>query len=133
MAEYFTTREYACPCCGLALMDTNFLDKLDEIRRRCGFPIYLNSGCRCQRHNKAVGGAAHSAHLCDPDTNLLACAVDIAAYGYHAWCIAHYAFQLGVIGIGWRQHGPQKNRFIHLDDATQIKGIRYRPRIWTYD
>jgi len=131
-AEFFAPQEYACPCCGVAAMDMAFLEKIDEIRRRCGFPIYITSGCRCRRHNAAVGGAEYSAHLFDLNANIQSCAIDVTVYGYKAWCIANYAFQVGMAGIGWRQDGPLENRIIHLDDAESVPDQRARPRIWTY-
>lgn len=131
-AEFFTPTEYACPCCGVCEIDTEFLKRIDEIRRRCGFPIYITSGCRCRRHNDAVGGALFSAHLCVPNEGIQACAIDVTVSGYKAWCISNYAFQVGMSGIGWRQDGPIEKRMIHLDNAESLTDVRARPRIWTY-
>jgi hypothetical protein len=36
----------------------------NEIRRRLGVPVYINSGVRCRQHNAAVSGVANSLH-CD--------------------------------------------------------------------
>lgn len=36
---------------------------LDPLRERYGHPIYVNSGYRCPRLNKAVGGAKTSQHM----------------------------------------------------------------------
>lgn len=66
----FNEKEFACRCCGQlppearenvrALVD-NVLDPVRTLY--CG-AIRVNSGYRCERHNKAVGGAKHSQHLC---------------------------------------------------------------------
>ena len=34
----------------------------DEIRRRAGVPLNVNSGVRCKRHNAEVGGVSNSLH-----------------------------------------------------------------------
>ena len=36
---------------------------LDPVRIAYGKPIYVNSGYRCEKHNKAVGGVLRSQHL----------------------------------------------------------------------
>lgn len=38
-------------------------DVLDPLREMYGHPIYVSSGYRCHRLNKAVGGAASSQHM----------------------------------------------------------------------
>lgn len=39
------------------------IERLDDIRRRYGSPIRINSGYRCPELNKAVGGKANSQHV----------------------------------------------------------------------
>ncbi len=41
------------------------------------------------------------------------------------------AHKHGFSGIGLRQHGDYKGRFVHLDDLSNATG-RPRPWIWTY-
>ena len=36
---------------------------LDPVRDEYGKPIYVNSGYRCEKHNKAVGGVPRSQHI----------------------------------------------------------------------
>ena len=36
---------------------------LDGIRAKYGKPLYVNSGYRCQKLNRAVGGVSNSQHL----------------------------------------------------------------------
>jgi hypothetical protein len=42
---------------------SNLMDGLEGIRLMLGKPIHINSGYRCPALNKAVGGAANSAHM----------------------------------------------------------------------
>ena len=46
----------------------------DEIRRRAGVPLSVNSGVRCKQHNADVGGVWNSLHLTGQ-------AVDLAPIG----------------------------------------------------
>ena len=68
--KYFTRNEMKCKCCRQlpdeALMNCEALadNVLDPVREKFGRPIKVNSFYRCQKHNKAVGGAPHSQHLC---------------------------------------------------------------------
>lgn len=68
--KYFTRNEMKCKCCRQlpdeALMNCEALadNVLDPVREKFGRPIRVNSFYRCQKHNKAVGGAPHSQHLC---------------------------------------------------------------------
>lgn len=39
------------------------LQRLEEIRQQYNKPIYINSGYRCERLNKLVGGKVNSLHL----------------------------------------------------------------------
>ena len=76
--QYFKMKEFECRCwCkmpeevheNIEAMVTNVLD---PARAMFGNPIKVNSGYRCERHNRAVGGAQRSQHLCGQ-------AADIAA------------------------------------------------------
>lgn len=64
MAKYFEPDEFACKCgCGLNDIHQELVSKLDIVREAIGYPIYVNSGCRCHKHNAAVLGKKHSYHL----------------------------------------------------------------------
>ena len=61
--EYFTREELACPCCGKSEMDEGFIHQLNVAREFAGIPFVINSGYRCERHNRKVGGVSRSRHL----------------------------------------------------------------------
>jgi uncharacterized protein YcbK (DUF882 family) len=64
--EHFLYSDFICPCCDTLKIVPGFyqhLHLLEQLRRELGFPILVNSGYRCDRHNRAVGGAARSWHL----------------------------------------------------------------------
>ena len=37
--------------------------KLEMLRENLGFPLKISSGFRCEKHNRALGGARESRHL----------------------------------------------------------------------
>ena len=59
----FRPAEVACKHCGELYLDGTAMDALQELRDSLGKPIIINSGHRCQAHNKAVGGTTNSQHL----------------------------------------------------------------------
>ena len=67
--KWFKEKEFACKCCGqlppLARENVKALVEviLDPVREKLGMPIVVNSGYRCERHNKDVGGVRNSQHL----------------------------------------------------------------------
>jgi hypothetical protein len=118
--------EWACPHCGSLIVVPEFLDRLEELRHRCGFPLHFSSGYRCPVHNRAVSTTGDTG----PHTTGLAS--DIRAYGTQARAILNHAAALQFRGIGLRQHGAVLRRFLHLDD---LGGDAHEPRpwIWTYN
>lgn len=68
LSKHFNKFEFACKCgCGFGLQDGDInpklIERLEEIRSHFGKPIKILSGCRCEKHNKKVGGAKLSQHL----------------------------------------------------------------------
>ena len=67
--KWFKEKEFACKCCGqlppLARENVKALvsEVLDPVREKLGMPIVVNSGYRCEKHNKDVGGVRNSQHL----------------------------------------------------------------------
>ena len=107
--EYFNLNEFSCPCCGLSKVRRSFLRKLDRAREFSNIPYIINSGCRCRKHNKKVGGVDNSAHVADDDK--MCCAVDIKAVNSHT----RYRVIMGLMKAGIHRIGIG-NSFIHADD-----------------
>lgn len=66
--EFFTKAEFKCKCGKYcdgypAEVDMGMVKIADEIRRRIGKPLGVNSGLRCKQHNANVGGASNSNHM----------------------------------------------------------------------
>lgn len=64
ITEHFKEKEFACRCCGKVEYDIKLIAKLECLRSAIGNkPIIINSGYRCESHNKNVGGVEGSYHL----------------------------------------------------------------------
>jgi len=65
LTEHFRLTEFMCPCCQRIKVVNEFephVDMLQEMRDRLGYGVHVTSGYRCDKHNKAVGGAKNSMH-----------------------------------------------------------------------
>ena len=104
VSEYFTPKEFACPCCGVSLMDDNFVNKLSFARSRSSCPFIICSGFRCQLHNDSLLNSV-------PDSSHLSgLAVDIKATN----SIWRFQILSSLFSIGFNRIGIGTN-FIHVD------------------
>ena len=60
---YFSNNEIKCPCCGINNIHDRFLNKLNRARKFANIPFNPSSMCRCEKHNKKVGGSETSSHI----------------------------------------------------------------------
>lgn len=66
--QFFSRAEFRCQCGGKycngypAEPAEETVRMADEIRRRAGVALNVNSGVRCKRHNAEVGGVSNSLH-----------------------------------------------------------------------
>lgn len=64
LSDHFDSREFAChDGCGFDKVDLLLIHVLEDVRAFFNVPVQINSGCRCEKHNKAVGGEVNSQHL----------------------------------------------------------------------
>lgn len=123
--KYFQASEYQCKCgCGLKKIKANLAIVVDAIREDAGVPIRVNSGCRCESHNKTVGGSPRSQHL--PDKKGYCGAMDLSSHEKTPRELEMLAIRNGAGGIG---RNDFKN-FVHVDVRESLsKGITR----WCYD
>lgn len=117
----FSASEFACPCCGRADMHPDFLARLQSLRTAWGKPFrpVSGGGFRCATYNKSPTGAHVEGRAIDPN---------ISNADYIPFI--KLALEHGFTGIGVKN---KSGRFqLHLDDATEIAGVRPRPWLWTY-
>lgn len=111
LSKNFKSDEFACKCgCGLAVPHPLLIEKLQELRNKLGKAIIVNSGTRCLKHNKAVGGATQSYHLPGKSNATGICsacihrkdfsmAADIRASGLSSLTVAKAAKAVGFTGV----------------------------------
>lgn len=104
VSEFFSLYEFQCPCCHCVKLHPLLLQKLKGLRYRIAKPIIINSGYRCNKHNKEVGGVKNSYHL-------LGKAADIHVPGICLVELVKIVKEFGFKGIGFY---PERN-FLHLD------------------
>ena len=105
LSKNFKVYEFSCKgkgCCGTVLIDEKLVSFLQKIRNHFGKAVTINSGYRCAKHNKAVGGSANSYHTKGQ-------AADIVVKGVKPAEVAKYAESIGVLGIGLYDN------FVHID------------------
>lgn len=108
ISEHFNREEFACSCgCQFKAVDKQLLDILEDLRGFFKQPITINSACRCEAHNEAIGGSKNSQHI-----KGMACDVVVKntpSYEVYNYLNNSYRAQLGL---------GQYDSFTHLDVRT---------------
>ena len=112
--QYFNIEEFDCQETGNNEMCPFFLEKLDELRHRCGFPFSITSGYRDPSHSIEQ-------RKVKPGTHAKGIAADIHINsGSEGYVIIKNAMEMGFSGIGIAK------TFIHVDTRSNT------PVVWTY-
>ena len=112
LSDNFSRREFACKCgCGFDVVDAMLLQYLQSIRDYFKTSVKINSACRCQELNIAVGGMPNSQHKRGR-------AADIVVEGVEPKTVANYAELLNCGGVGLY------DTFVHIDSRTK-SGARW--------
>lgn len=112
--KHFKLEEFDCRHTGKNAMDPRFIEALDTLREKCGFPFRITSGYRDPSHPEEAKKAK-------PGTHSQGIAADIkVTNGADRYIIVQEALLLGFTGIGVAK------TFVHVDlrDTT--------PVLWTY-
>ena len=123
VSEHFIRSEFRCKgtnCdgagnnCGFEAVDFELLMALEDVRNHFKSPVKINSACRCEKHNKEVGGSENSMHK-----KGMAC--DIVVVGVHPSEVQAYLMNKykGSKGIG------VYDNFTHFD----VRDIEARWRL----
>ena len=113
LSANFKSNEFACKgkgCCSTVLVDDRLVEFCQKIRGHFGAAVTINSGYRCQKHNKAVGGSSGSYHTKGQ-------AADIVVKGVKPAEVAKYAESIGLLGIGLYEDSD--GNFVHIDTRTK--------------
>ena len=118
MEKHFEESEFnrCIPSCSMEDMDNEFLNLLDKLREKCGFPIIISCAYRSKEWDLKKGRSGNSAHTKGK-------AVDIICKNSSiAYAIVKNAIELGIkrIGIG--------RNYIHIDNDDSLP----QNVLWTY-
>lgn len=95
-------------------MDLSFVQKLDQLRKKLGFPLVVQSGFRTPEHNAQVGGVDCSAHEAGKAADLRALSSG-----------TRFAILSAALNMGFTRIGIGKT-FVHLDDdPTKPKQVAW--------
>lgn len=117
LSPHFNSNEVKCRCRTKACLETKIdyrvLRALEELRTSAGnIPLKINSGFRCEHHNKVVGGKDHSRHK-------LGMAVDIRGIkGMELKELAHRARMYFDYVLEYPEQGFIHCHFHPLDEST---------------
>lgn len=63
ISKDFNRSEFECSCgCGFKTVDVELINVLQILRDAFKASITINSACRCEKHNKEIGGSKNSKH-----------------------------------------------------------------------
>ncbi len=125
VSKNFKSTEFDCHgknCCGITKIDTDLVGFCQMVRDRFNTQVVINSGFRCQHHNKEVGGVSKSKHM-------EGTAADIVVKGVKPIDVAKYCESIGVKGIGlydWGCHIDTRTEKGFWESDKQIKRNTFR-------
>lgn len=117
LSKDFLRKEFECKCgCGFDTVDAELLSVLQEMRDHFSRRVIITSACRCESHNRLVGGSSASYHL-------LARAADVVVETVDAHRVYAYLDELSKdrFGIGLYKD------FVHFD--TRSSRARWDHRV----
>ncbi len=118
LTEHFNLSEIHChgtKCCDKTKLDINVVKLAEKMRNALGVPITVESGYRCQEHNKKVGGANGSGHC-------KGTALDLTTAKVSRERLAVLAELVGVPRIGIYKT-DNKKCMIHIGTGTKCHWI----------
>ena len=111
--SYFSEKEQSCNCCNQGKLNGDTLIRLNFARLDAGVPFVVNCACRCEKHNRDVGGVENSAHKIKPDNT--ANAVDIKCESSSL----RFILVRSLLRAGFKRIGVYST-FIHADDDPSL-------------
>jgi len=116
LGKFFNSREFDCKCsyssCTKTLIDIEHLEQLIILREEKQAPIKINSGYRCKKHNKDVGGSPTSQHT-------KGTATDIVVKGWLPRKLANYLLTTSWAQMFWGIGAY--DTFTHIDSRRNRK------------
>lgn len=102
ISKNFYLKDFQCKCCKRVMIDPLLLEKMEILYQLSSGKFVINSGYRCESHNKRVGGVLNSKHT-------KGCACDITSENINE--IFEIAKNLGFAFIKL----DKKKDYIHME------------------
>lgn len=119
LSEHFDDSEFACPDCGVAIVDPRLVTALEAFRHEAGDrPVTVLSAYRCKADNSHAHGASHSQHMVGKAADVRVAGAGLAEM--YAAALRVPAFKNGGVGI-------YDGNFVHLDVRD---GAARWARVW---
>jgi len=118
LSDHFNSDEFDCHCntAHVNYIDPKLIQCLEKLRSLAGNkPIRINSGYRCEAHNKAIGGVLNSQHTQGTAADIV---ILDGKGGVIPWKVGKLAAKAGFDGIG------VYDTFVHVD----VRGEKARWR-----
>lgn len=120
--KHFRMEEFRCRCCGRVAFPENVEalveNVLDPAREKLGAAIVVNSGYRCPKHNKEVGGVSNSQHMKGEAADIS----PVQGLGYRVQDLADAIKQNGkwdqmiiyptFVHVSWKRNGGNRRQVI---------------------
>lgn len=122
VTEHFKVSEFRCKCGGAhdTLVSQELADKLEELRSKLNCSkIVINSGYRCSKHDKAVGGSGSGQHTTGK-------AADIVCYGADGKVISSKIVTCAAQDIGF-------SGIANIDSTYTATHVDVASRTWRGD
>jgi len=126
--KWFNDGEFRCRCCGGLPPDAReniralVEEVLDPAREILGRPIVVNSGYRCAKHNREVGGVSASQHLRGEAADITAGSPEenkrlaeiLERNGKYDQMIKYLNKDGGIrfIHVSWKRFGPNRKQVL---------------------
>lgn len=108
LSKNFYRWEFACKCgCGRDTVDAELIKVLEHVRQHYDVVCRVNSGHRCETHNRAEGGGEDSQHLYGR-------AADIVLIGRYPIIVYKFLDKNYPISLGLGLYDD----FVHVDTRT---------------
>ena len=123
VSKNFDRAEFACKCgCGFDNINPRVVVMAQRIREALGEPVRINSGCRCEKRNVAVGGVKNSYH-----TQGKAADLSSAVGSARLFEVIRQLFAKGQLeDLQYCEHYTRSN-FVHID-CGGVRNARFRER-----
>jgi uncharacterized protein YcbK (DUF882 family) len=109
LSKNFRLSEFTCKCgCGFDVVSAELVAVLQDVADHFGGSVIINSACRCESHNEAVGGGKTSQHLLGTaaDIKVMLSPGQLSATDVYTYLCSKYPVKYGV---------GSYNGFTHID------------------